>query len=136
VKMPLIILVFLCSLLLFSGCATIFNGLTEKIQITSAPRAWARITDDKNTVVALKATPFIIELDKNEGYFKPAFYKVEIFRKGYLTAWYFISASVSGWYIGNLVIGGVIGMLLVDPATGAMWNLNPENINVSLLPKP
>jgi hypothetical protein len=136
VKIPLIIAVFLFSLLLFSGCATIFNGLTETIHITSTPRAWVRITDDKNLVVALKATPAVFELEKHEDYFKPAFYKVEIFCKGYLPAWYFISANVSGWYFANMVIGGLVGMLLVDPSTGAMWDLSPEVINASLLPSP
>jgi hypothetical protein len=29
---------------------------------------------------------------------------------------------MSGWYCGKLLFGGLIGMLAVDPATGAIWN--------------
>ena len=30
---------------------------------------------------------------------------------------------MDGWYIGNIVFGGLIGWLVVDPASGAMWKL-------------
>lgn len=31
------------------------------------------------------------------------------------------------WYaVGNLFIGGLVGWLIVDPATGAMWTLDPQ----------
>ena len=39
---------------------------------------------------------------------------------------------MSGWYWGNLVLGGLIGMLAVDPATGAMWNIAPDKIDRKL----
>lgn len=39
---------------------------------------------------------------------------------------------LSGWYFGNLVFGGLIGMLIVDPLTGAMYNLKPEKIEQPL----
>jgi len=39
--------------------------------------------------------------------------------------------SISGWYWGNILFGGLIGMLIVDPITGAMYKL-PKNTNVSL----
>ena len=32
----------------------------------------------------------------------------------------------------NVIFGGVIGMLIVDPLTGAMYNLSPEKIDQSL----
>ena len=37
-------------------------------------------------------------------------------------------------YWGNCLIGGLIGMLLIDPATGAMYKLQ-ENIWVNLTPE-
>jgi len=42
-----------------------------------------------------------------------------------------INSSVDGWYFGNILVGGLIGMLIVDPATGAMYNL-PERVDVLL----
>lgn len=31
--------------------------------------------------------------------------------------------KVDGWYFGNLLLGGFLGMLIIDPATGAMWKI-------------
>jgi hypothetical protein len=45
---------------------------------------------------------------------------------------YALDSSVSGWYFGNLAFGGVIGMLIVDPLTGAMYNLTPDKIDQPL----
>lgn len=42
-----------------------------------------------------------------------------------------ITGSMSGWYIGNILFGGLIGMLAVDPVTGAMYVL-PESVSQSL----
>ncbi len=33
---------------------------------------------------------------------------------------------------GNILFGGLIGWLIVDPATGAMWTLVPKEINTEL----
>ncbi|MCX4027392.1 hypothetical protein H0A36_10465 [Endozoicomonas sp. SM1973] len=34
-----------------------------------------------------------------------------------------ITSTLDGWYFGNLFLGGLIGMLIVDPLTGAMFKL-------------
>ncbi|MDR3226857.1 MAG: hypothetical protein LBT56_04205 [Prevotellaceae bacterium] len=31
-------------------------------------------------------------------------------------------------------MGGVLGMLIIDPATGAMWKLDTTHINATLYP--
>ncbi len=43
-----------------------------------------------------------------------------------------VDTKVGGWYIGNFLFGGLIGLLIVDPATGAMWTLDTNEINASL----
>lgn len=35
-----------------------------------------------------------------------------------------LTTGPSGWYVGNVVFGGLIGLLIVDPATGAMWGIS------------
>lgn len=42
---------------------------------------------------------------------------------------------MDGWYMGNLLFGGFIGFLIVDPATGAMWKLD-DNVYGNLSPDP
>lgn len=47
-----------------------------------------------------------------------------------------ITSSIEGWYFANILLGGgIIGMLIVDPATGGMWSLDTENISTTLKPK-
>jgi hypothetical protein len=41
---------------------------------------------------------------------------------------------MSGWYIGNILFGGLIGMLVVDPQTGAMYRLEPKSLDATLTP--
>lgn len=43
-----------------------------------------------------------------------------------------VTGGVSGWYVANLLFGGLIGLLIVDPLTGAMYNLSPEDVNAVL----
>ncbi len=42
-----------------------------------------------------------------------------------------IKAGVDGWYIGNIIFGGLIGWLIVGPLTGAMYAL-PESVTVEM----
>jgi len=64
-----------------------------------------------------------VTLDTSNGFFSKAKYQVEASKAGYETSTTQISAGVNGWYFGNILFGGLIGMLIVDPATGAMWKL-------------
>ncbi|MEO7098208.1 MAG: hypothetical protein ABI162_02520, partial [Luteolibacter sp.] len=63
--------------------------------------------------------------------FKPASYTLEFTKKGSTPQTIQINAAVDGWFFGNLLIGGPIGMLVVDPVTGAMWKLD-GNVNANL----
>jgi hypothetical protein len=43
-----------------------------------------------------------------------------------------VDSTINGWYVGNIVFGGFIGWLIVDPLTGAMWALDTEHVNGTL----
>ena len=52
-------------------------------------------------------------------------------KEGYVPYSAKIERGVDGWYIlGNLFFGGLIGWLIVDPATGAMWTLRDLHVNL------
>jgi hypothetical protein len=51
-----------------------------------------------------------------------------------VTTW--INARIDGWYFANLFLGGWIGMLLVDPLTGAMWKIPPGSQVINVSPEP
>jgi hypothetical protein len=43
-----------------------------------------------------------------------------------------IQNSIDGWYWANFLIGGVIGLLIVDPATGAMFEIDTPHVGLNL----
>ncbi len=76
-------------------------------------------------------TPSMVTLSASNGFFQPAKYQVEFTKNGAPTQTIPLTSDIDGWYFGNILFGGLIGMLIVDPATGAMWKL-PENVNASM----
>ena len=40
--------------------------------------------------------------------------------------------AVIGWYFGNIIFGGLIGLLAVEPATGARYTLKPDAVEGTL----
>lgn len=115
------------------GCASIVDGGTPKISINSAPEG-AKVTvfDTKDRSVTNGITPFVASLKRSRGYFSGANYRLVFELAGHQKAEATITAKVNGWYIGNIFFGGLLGMLIVDPATGAMWSLHPKMIEQPL----
>ncbi len=122
------------AIIMFGGCATIIEGATDDVRITSDPTdARVTIEDSSGRQVYSGRTPSSVTLDKGDGYFSGASYTVTIDAEGYSAETVRIGTSVSGWYVGgNLLIGGLIGWLVIDPITGAMWRLTPRNVSANL----
>ena len=119
--------------ILFSSCATIFGRTSYPVSIsTNPPEATVTITNKKNKEVYRGATPATVELKSRSGYFSRAEYHVKISSPGYEEQIIPVNYKLNGWYFGNLLHGGLIGMLIIDPATGAMWKLDTPPINLIL----
>jgi hypothetical protein len=124
--------VVLSAALLTSGCASIVSESTYPVAINSAPDgADFVVTNRKGVKVHAGRTPATVSLKSGNGYFSAAAYTVAFHKDGYDDKQIVINSTMDGWYIGNILLGGLIGMLIVDPATGAMWKL-PETESVSL----
>jgi hypothetical protein len=108
-----------------TACCSIVSKSQYPVTISSNPPG-ACFTIKKANGVAMSTgiTPATITLSSSFGYFQPAKYIVEFNRKG-VTQSMPLNAGINGWYFANLVSWGIIaGMLIVDPATGAMWRLD------------
>ena len=120
--------------ILFSSCATIFGKSSYPVSINSNPSgATVSITDKKGKEVYKGASPATVILKSGAGFFSKAEYQVKISSTNYAEQIFPVNYKLNGWYFGNLLIGGVLGMLIVDPATGAMWKLDTPPINVTLV---
>lgn len=111
-----------------TACCSIVSKSQYPVTISSNPPG-ACFTLKKSNGMAMSTgtTPATITLNSSDGYFKPAKYIVEFTRKG-VTQSVPLNASINGWYFGNILFGGLIGLLIVDPATGAMWKLDDNAI--------
>ncbi len=110
--------------LLSVGCASIVSSPNRPIAVTSEPvGANFVVKKDNGIAVSSGVTPATIVLSSSGGYFRPAKYVIEFTKDGHKQS-VPLSGSLNGWYIGNFLFGGLIGLLIVDPATGAMWRLD------------
>jgi len=120
------------ALLALSGCATIFNGQTQAVTIKSEPEgATLAVTNAAGEKVHSGTTPATVTLKRGAGYFKSESYTVLLSKPGFADKELTITGTMSGWYIGNILFGGLIGILAVDPATGAMYSF-PDSVSGTL----
>ena len=114
-------------ILLIPGCASIFGSKYANVSIRSEPTpAGIVIQNNFGKEVYRGMTPAEISLPKKVGFFQGADYLVMVSKPGCEPRSITIIRSISGWYWGNLILGGLVGMLIIDPATGAMWTLQRD----------
>jgi len=126
------IIIFL-AILILSSCASIVTRSSYSVTINSTPsNALVTITDIRGMTVFSGNTPAVVSLSASAGFFQRAEYQIRFSNPGYDDRIISIRASIDGWYWGNILLGGFIGMLIIDPATGAMWRINTTFINETL----
>ena len=124
---------FITIIFLFSSCASIVTKSTYPLSINSNPSsAKISITDKKGKEIYLGNTPAVVKLKAGAGFFSKAEYQVKFSSPGYDDRIVPVIFKLDGWYFGNIFLGGVLGMLIVDPATGAMWKIETEFLNETL----
>jgi len=127
-----ILVIIVISVIFLSGCASIISKSMYPVTINSSPEeATITIIDENGLEMYKGKTPATISLSSGESYFHAKRYTVKFFKQGYEEQTTVIKADIDGWYFGNILVGGIIGMLIVDPITGAMWSL-PKSVTVQL----
>jgi len=77
-------------------------------------------------------TPAAVQLKSGSSFFNREKYTLKFTMPGYDPKTAQLEADVNGWYFGNIVFGGFIGLLIVDPATGAMYRIAQKEVQVAL----
>ncbi len=118
-----------------SGCATIFEDESKPVSIQTNPAgADFTITNRDGKVISSGRTPQQVTLRNGAGYFKKGIYQIHVTKDGYEDTTAELTPDVAGWYFGNILFGGLIGMLVVDPASGAMYKL-PDTTEIPMRKK-
>ncbi|MGJ8676081.1 MAG: hypothetical protein ACSHX0_01045 [Akkermansiaceae bacterium] len=120
-KKLLLSTVCVCAL---SSCASIVSKNSYPVTFTS-PGKPVKVTVKADTghIVHTGMTPTQATLGASAGFFKPAKYSVST-----ANTTSELKATLDPWYAGNILFGGLIGGLIVDPATGSMWKLPADKM--------
>lgn len=118
-----------------TGCASIISKSSYPVAITSSPEnASFIVTNEAGQKIHSGKTPTTLTLEASDGFFSSAQYNVKFKKKGYEDQNISIVPTLDGWYVANILFGGLPGLLIVDPLTGAMFKL-PETANANLSAK-
>lgn len=110
-----------------SGCATIVKGSSQSIAISTPPTTGANCTLSSKEGNWMVVSPGVATVEKSKEDIQ-----VRCSKSGYQDAVATIPSDFEGWTLGNLILGGVIGVG-VDAATGAI-NEYPHVFQVPMQP--
>jgi hypothetical protein len=115
----------LISCVLLTSCATILEGSRQEVSIHSNPAGANIFINGENK----GATPRTILMKR-----KISARTVVLSIDGYENYEVNTKRKLNGYFFGNILLGGVIGMA-IDAATGAMYRITPAFIDVDLKKK-
>jgi hypothetical protein len=115
-----------CAASAVAGCATVVHGTAERVQIDSTPGGAEVTIDDSDQSVV---TPSAVMLARGKGH------KLVFRKPGFQDATEHLTSTPSGWILGNVIAGGVVGMA-IDASNGAARKLSSDKVFVTLTPLP
>lgn len=107
--------------MLLTACATMVQGTTQKVSVRSTPSGAVVSVDGS----AVGITPAFVELTRGDEH------RLRVEAEGYRPYETTITHSMNGWMLGNVVLGGVIG-IAIDSSSGAIYSLDQDEIVVEL----
>lgn len=109
----------LLSLLAMTSCGTIVNGTCQKVPLDSNPQGAKVFVDQRFR----GCTPMTAKLSRSNNH------SVRLEMDGYEPYEIHFERHMSGWVLGNIVFGGVVG-LAVDAVSGGLYKLTPDQTHV------
>jgi len=114
---------------LSTGCATVTTGSSQTITVeTEPPGASCKMTRDKETIGVVNPTPGSVTIGKDKDEID-----INCELSGYHTTTKNLDSSFQGMTLGNVILGGIIG-IAIDAGSGAM-NEYPASISIRLMPE-
>jgi hypothetical protein len=111
-----------------AACATVLEGTTQTMTVTSLPEDASCVLERREQVlVSVSATPASVEFNKDD-----APIRITCSKPGYLDASRVVLAGFESYSAGNLFFGGLVGVV-IDASTGAV-NQYPSEVSVMLPP--
>ena len=112
--------------MLASGCAYILSTDSQDISISTYPAgAQVVITTTGGIEVFSGTTPVQAHLKRKNKYF------VDVSLEGHESKRIYLEQSLNPKTFWNILVGGIPG-LIIDGVSGAIWNLEPETVMITL----
>jgi TonB family protein len=127
-NISLVAMMITCGMFL-SGCATVMKGSNQSIAIATPPATGANCALSSKEGTWYVVSPGVVRVEKSEDAIT-----VRCTKPGWQDASRVIPSDFQGWTVGNVFIGGVIGVG-VDMASGAIHEY-PHAFNVPMAPDP
>ena len=116
--------------LLLTNCASTVSSTKWPLEINTKPSGVkVEVTNKSGDTVFMGKTPAIMTLKSGGGFFSHERYSVKLSLEGKSDKIIPVGCIINEWYYGNILFGGLIGFLIVDPGTGAMYKLDRAYIN-------
>src|SRR5688500_18646358 len=126
-KKNLILVIAIISMISFTNCASIIHGPTQSVDITSQPTG-AKISINGQYLGETPKTLLLRRKGFNKGEPKGnREYVTKIELEGYYPYELKIKRQMDGWFLGNLIFGGLIG-IAIDAGNGSMYKLTPDQL--------
>lgn len=107
------------------SCSTIVKGRRQSINVESSPAGASCTMKRGGAILTRRKTPFIANISRASGDII-----TECNKRGHGRGINSTASSVSGWVFGNILLGGLLG-LIIDGLTGSMYEY-PYNIYLNL----
>lgn len=107
-------------------CASIAHGTHQTIPISSNPPGATVAVSCGKAKPVLNKTPTTFDAPRHAN---PC--SIIVSKEGYEDSSFAFTRRMSGWFWGNILIGGILGMI-IDGADGAIYNVVPEVANITL----
>lgn len=114
----------LAATLMFSSCALIFKGDSAKITFTSSPTQAQVLIDGSS--IGVTTTEAVLKVNRS--------YNITFRKTGYADQTYILNNRIGAIWIVLDVLSGLVP-LVIDAATGAWYEFDTSNVNVTLTPQ-
>ena len=114
----------LAGTLLFSSCALIFKGDSARVVFTSSPTQAQVLIDGSN--IGTTTTEAVLKVNRS--------YNITFRKQGFADQTYILNNRIGALWIILDVVSGLVP-LVIDAATGAWYEFDTNNVNVTLTPQ-
>jgi len=108
---------------LTAGCASIIHGSRQDVRVTSVPSGAVVRVNLNNQATT---TPGVLTLNRKE-----IGYVLTFEKQGYKPVEVSLRRTVDGWLFGNILFGGLVG-IVIDFASGSAYKLTPDEVSTVL----